>query len=205
MSVVKQISATTRTRVGKGAARAVRREGKIPAVIYGAGKASTPIALDSKQANLLVYAGHFLTTVFEVDVDGEKTRVIPRDYQLDATTDRVEHVDFLRVSAGARIRVDVPVHAVNAGLSPGVKIGGSVNVVTHTLSLLVPADHIPDSIDVDVSGLEINGSIHVSQITLPEGTVLATQGDVTLVSILPPTVEEAPAVEVEAVAVAETK
>lgn len=205
MSVVKQISATARTQVGKGAARAVRREGKIPAVVYGGGKPPVPITLDSKQTNLLVYAGHFLTTVFELDIDGEKTRVIPRDYHLDAIRDWVEHVDFLRVSAGARIRVDVPVHAINAALSPGVKLGGSVNVVTHALTLLVPAENIPDSIDVDVSALEINDSLHVSQITLPQGTTLAVQGDVTLVSILPPTAEEAPSAAAEAAPAAETK
>ena len=163
MSVVKQISATARTQVGKGAARAVRREGRVPAVIYGAGKPPTPISLDRKQTQLLVYAGHFLTTLFEVDVDGQKTRVIPRDYQLDAVRDSVEHVDFLRIDAGSRIRVEVPVHAINAALSPGVKRGGAVNIVTHSLIVLAPADNIPDSIDVDVSALDINeiGRAHV--------------------------------------------
>src|SRR4051794_21748302 len=164
MSAVKQISATVRERVGKGAARAVRREGKVPAVIYGAGKPPTPIALDRKQTQLLVYAGHFLTTLFEVDVEGKKTRVIPRDYQLDPVKDSVEHVDFLRIDAGSRIRVEVPVHAINAAASPGVKRGGSVNVVTHSLTVLVPAEAIPDSIDVDVSALDINGSLHLSQV-----------------------------------------
>jgi large subunit ribosomal protein L25 len=192
MSAVKQISASARERVGKGAARQVRREGRIPAVIYGAGKAPTPISLDANATNLLVYAGHFLTTMFEIDVAGEKTRVIPRDYQLDPVKDTVEHVDFLRVAAGAKIRVDIPVHAINAGVSPGVKRGGSVNIVTHALSLLVPAENIPDSVDVDVSGLDINESLHISQVTLPAGTSFAGQGDVTLVSIVPPTVEAAP-------------
>jgi len=201
MSAVKQISASTRDRVGKGAARAVRREGKIPAVIYGAGKPPTPISLDAKATNSLVYAGHFLTTMFEIDVDGEKTRVIPRDYSLDAIKDHVEHVDFLRVAAGARIRVDIPVHAINAGLSPGVKRGGSVNIVTHALSLMVPAENIPDSVDVDISALDISESLHISQITLPAGTTFAGQSDVTLVSIVPPTIEAAPEPAPEAAAV----
>jgi large subunit ribosomal protein L25 len=200
MSAVKQISATARERVGKGAARAVRREGKIPAVIYGAGKPPTPIALNANEANLLVYAGHFLTTVFEIEVDGEKTRVIPRDYQLDAIRDHVEHVDFLRVSAGARIRVEVPVHVVNAATSPGVKRGGSINIVTHSLSLMVPADAIPDSVDVDISGLDISESIHITDVTLPQGATLSTQGDVTLVSIVPPTVDTTPEPTAEAAA-----
>ncbi|MDT3376430.1 50S ribosomal protein L25/general stress protein Ctc [Labrys portucalensis] len=196
---VKQISATARTQVGKGAARAVRREGKVPAVIYGAGKPPVSIALDAKEANKLVYAGHFLTTVFEIEVDGSKTRAIPRDYALDPVKDTVEHVDFLRVDAGSRLRVDVPVHAVNAATSVGVKRGGAVNIVTHSLSVLAPADKIPDSIDVDVAALDINDSVHVSQIKLPEGVSYAGQDDATLVSIVPPVGEEAaPAAEVAA-------
>ena len=192
MSAAKQISATARTQVGKGAARAVRREGRIPAVIYGAGKEPTPISLDRSEANFLVNAGHFLTTVFELDVGGEKSRVIPRDYQLDPVKDTVEHVDFLRISAGARIRVEVPVHAINAALSPGVKRGGSVNIVTHALSLLVPADDIPDSVDVDIAALDINESVHLADVPLPKGATTTASSDMTLVSIVPPTTEAAP-------------
>jgi large subunit ribosomal protein L25 len=192
MSAVKEISATARERVGKGAARAVRRTGQMPAVIYGAGLAPMPIALDAKATTQLVRAGHFLTTVFEIDVAGSKTRVIPRDYQLDPVSDAIEHIDFLRIAAGAHIRVEVPVHAINAGLSPGVKRGGSVNIVTHTLLLSVPADNIPEAVDVDIAALDINESIHISEIVLPQDTSFAGQGDVTLVSIVPPTVEVAP-------------
>jgi len=193
MSAVKQISAAARTQVGKGAARAVRRQGRIPAVVYGAGEALTPVSLDRNETNLLVYAGHFLTTVFELDIEGRKTRVIPRDYQLDPIKDGVEHVDFLRVSAGARIRVEVPVHAINAGQSPGVKRGGSINIVTHAISLMVPADDIPESVDIDISALDINAAIHLADITLPKGATTTLGGDVTLVSIVPPTIELAPA------------
>ena len=200
MSAVKQISATARDSVGKGAARAVRREGKIPAVIYGAGKPPTPITLDANETNLLVYAGHFLTTMFEIEVGGEKTRVIPRDYPLDPVKDHVEHVDFLRIAAGSRIRVEIPVHAINAGVSPGVKRGGSINIVTHAVSLMVPADNIPDSVDVDISALDISESIHISQVTLPAGATFAGQGDVTLVSIVPPTIETTPEPVAEAAA-----
>jgi large subunit ribosomal protein L25 len=202
MSVVKQISATARTQVGKGAARAVRREGKVPAVIYGAGKPPVAIALDAKATNKLIYAGHFLTTVFEIDVDGAKTRVIPRDYALDVIRDLAEHIDFLRVDAGSRLRVEVPVHAINAAASPGVKLGGTVNVVTHTVALLVPVDAIPEGVNVDVSALEINDSLHISQITLPKGVTFAGQGDVTLVSIVAPAAEEEAPAAVEAAPVA---
>ena len=145
--------------------------------------------------------------MFEIDVNGEKTRVIPRDYALDPVKDTVEHVDFLRISAGERIRVDVPVHAVNAGSSPGMKRGGSVNIVTHTITVLAPADAIPESIDVDVSALDINESLHVSQITLPAGVSAVLTGDATLVSIVPPTTETeaAPTAEVAAAAPAPEK
>lgn len=201
MSVVKQISATARTQVGKGAARAVRRAGKVPAVIYGAGKPPVAIALDAKETNTLVYAGHFLTNVLEIDVEGSKSRVIPRDYALDPVKDTVEHVDFLRIDAGSRLRVDIPVHAINAALSPGVKAGGTVNIVAHTLTVLAPADNIPDAIEVDVSALDFNESLHVSQVKLPDGVSYAGQGDETLVSIVAPVAaEEAPAPAAEAVA-----
>ncbi len=196
---VKQISATARTQVGKGAARAVRREGRVPAVIYGAGKPPLAIAVDAKETNRLIYAGHFLTTVFEIEVDGKKTRAIPRDYALDPVKDTVEHVDFLRIDSGSRLRVEIPVHAVNAAASAGVKRGGAVNIVTHSLPVLAPADKIPDSIEVDVSALDINDSIHISQVTLPEGVSYAGQDDATLVSIVAPVGEEAaPAAETPA-------
>ncbi|MFN8830693.1 MAG: 50S ribosomal protein L25/general stress protein Ctc [Labrys sp. (in: a-proteobacteria)] len=188
MSAVKQIAATVRSGVGKGAARAVRRAGHVPAVIYGAGKAPTPIALDANKTNLLVYAGHFLTTIFEIEVDGEKTRAIPRDYQLDPVTDRVVHVDFLRLAAGARVRLMIPVHVTGTETSPGVKRGGAVNIVSHSLELMVPADDIPEAVVVDISGLDINGSVHISQVTLPAGTKRVHSDDETLVSIVPPTI-----------------
>jgi large subunit ribosomal protein L25 len=205
MSVVKQISATARTQVGKGAARAVRREGKVPAVIYGAGKPPVAIALDAKATNLLIYAGHFLTNVLEIDVEGTKSRVIPRDYALDPVKDTVEHVDFLRIDAGSRLRVEITVHAINAAASPGVKRGGTVNIVAHTLAVLAPAENIPDSIDIDVSDLDINDSLHVSQVTLPAGVSYAGQGDVTLVSIVAPAADEEEPAAAEAAAPAATK
>lgn len=205
MSAVKQISASPRSGVGKGAARAVRRENKVPAVIYGAGKAPTPITLEKKEITLLVYAGHFLTTVFEMDVAGQKTRVIPRDYQLDPVKDTVEHVDFLRLSEGSRIRLEIPVRVVGSEKSPGVKRGGSVNIVTHALELSVMADDIPVAIEVDISALDINGSIHSSAITLPKNAKRVHVEDDTLVSIVPPSGFEEPEAPVAAPAAADAK
>jgi large subunit ribosomal protein L25 len=186
-TAVKQITASKRVQGGKGAARAVRRQGQIPAVIYGGGEAPVAISLDSKTATQLIFAGHFLTTQFEVDVEGEKTRVLPRDYQLDPVRDFVVHVDFLRLRAGQQIRVEVPVHIINQEASPGLKRGGTLNIVRHTVEMLVPADNIPDSINADLAGLNIGDSVHISAIPLPPNcTPVIKERDFTVVTIVAP-------------------
>ena len=185
--VVKQLKASTRPTGGKGAARAVRRQGLIPAVIYGAGEAPVAISLDHKTAQTLIFAGHFLTTQFEIDVDGAKTRVLPRDYQLDPVKDTPLHIDFLRLKAGQQIRVDVPVHFINGETSPGIKRGGTLNIVRHTVEMLVPADNIPDGITADLAGLDINDSLHISAVTLPENCKpLISDRDFTIATIAAP-------------------
>ena len=186
MSAARELPAQARERVGKGAARAVRREGRVPAVIYGGGAEPTAISLDANETRHLIFAGHFLTTTFDVDVAGEKTRVIPRDYQLDPVKDLPLHVDFLRVSAGQRLTVDVPVHFVNHAAAPGIKNGGVLNVVRHEIELEVPADAIPDSIEVDLSGLQMGDSVHISAITLPQGAVSTIERDFTIATIAVP-------------------
>ena len=186
MATVNELSATARPKAGKGAARAVRREGRVPGVIYGDSKEPIGISLDFKELRQRIYAGHFLTTVFNVDVDGTKHRVIPRDFQLDPVKDNPLHVDFLRLGEGAKVRVRVPIHVQNADQAPGIKRGGTVNIVTHTISVEVPADDIPQSFDVDLTGLEINYSRHLSDIKLPENVKVLEHGDITLVTIVPP-------------------
>lgn len=187
MSAVKQIKAVARDRVGKGAARAVRRNGQVPAVIYGAGEPAMSISLDFAQTKKLIFAGHFLTTIFEIDVDGVKTRAIPRDYQLDPVRDQPLHVDFLRVVQGGTINVDVPVHFVNQDSSPGLKRGGTLNIVRHTVELIVPSDNIPEAIDVDLANTEIGDSLHISAVKLPEGARPAINDrDFTLATIVAP-------------------
>ncbi len=180
----KQIEATIRATSGKGAARAVRRAGRVPAVIYGGGTDPVAISLDFNSTKKLIFAGHFLTTVFEVSVDGAKTRVIPRDYQLDPVRDQPLHVDFLRITAGQKIRVEVPVHVINQAASPGVKRGGAVNIVMHAVEMLVPPDAIPDGLTVDLTGVEIGKSIHISNIQLPANCVPVDKNDITLVTIV---------------------
>src|SRR5881227_700749 len=186
MATVNELSATARPKAGKGAARAVRREGRVPAVIYGDGKEPLGISLDFKELKQKIYAGHFLTTVCNLEVDGTKHRVIPRDFQLDPVMDNPMHVDFLRLGEGATVRLRVPIRVKNADQAPGIKRGGTVNIVTHTISVLVPADNIPQAFDVDLTGLDINYSRHLSDITLPPNVKVLEHGDITLVTIVPP-------------------
>jgi large subunit ribosomal protein L25 len=196
MAAIKQLAAVTRSGTGKGAARSVRREGRVPGVIYGGGEKAEPISVNFKDINKHIYSGHFLTSIFELDIGGRKERVLPRDYQLDVVTDQPVHVDFFRLKAGSRVRIGVPVHVINRELSPGVKKGGAVNLVLHTVELLAPADAIPESITIDLAGLDFHDSVHVSTIKLPEGCRAAdTKSDNTIVTIVPPTVfqEETPA------------
>ena len=186
MATVKELKATARPKAGKGAARAVRREGRTPAVIYGANEAPLAIAVDHRDIRAKIYAGHFLTTLYDVEIDGKKHRVIPRDYHLDPVKDFPIHVDFMRLGEGATIRVSVPLHVKGTEASPGIKRGGTVNIVTHTIDLQVSVENIPQSIEVDVSGLEINHSLHLSDVTLPAGTRAVSRADATLVTIVPP-------------------
>jgi large subunit ribosomal protein L25 len=186
MTTVKEMKATARTGGGKGAARAVRRAGRVPGVIYGDNKPPVCISLDHAELRQRVFGGHFLTTIYDLDVEGTKHRVIPRDFQLDPVKDLPVHVDFMRLGEGASIRVDIPVHVINAETSPGVKRGGTVNIVTHALAVRCPADAIPNSIDVDVGGLEIAHSLHLSDVTLPPNVKVLTSRDLTLVTIVAP-------------------
>jgi large subunit ribosomal protein L25 len=164
-----EIKATARPRAGKGAARQARREGKVPAVIYGAGKPPETIALDYNELWKQFIKGHFTSTVFEIDVEGKKNRVIPRDLQVDPIKDQPIHVDFLRIGEDGRIRVQVPVRFVNDALSPGLKRGGVLNIVRHEIEITCPYDKIPAFFELDLTGLEIGRSIHFSAIKLPEG------------------------------------
>jgi large subunit ribosomal protein L25 len=180
------MKATARPKAGKGAARAERRAGRVPGVIYGDRKDPLTISVDHAELKQRIYAGRFLTTIYELDVEGTKHRVIPRDFQLDPVKDLPVHVDFLRLGEGAQIRVRIPVHVMNAEQAPGVKRGGTVNIVTHAVEVVCSADAIPESIDVDISTLEINYSKHLSDVGLPDHVRVVGQVDPTLVTIVPP-------------------
>jgi len=196
MAATRTLMATPRAGSGKGAARHSRREGRIPGVVYGGGDAPELVSLDYREINKLIHSGHFLTTIFEFEAGGAKQRVIPRDYQLDPVKDQPLHVDFLRLSPGASLRVAVPVHFVNQDVCPGIKRGGSLNVVRHAIEMRVPADAIPNAVIVDLANLQINDSVHITQISLPEGCKpTQRERDFTIASIAPPlvAVEETPA------------
>ncbi|HQS09758.1 MAG: 50S ribosomal protein L25/general stress protein Ctc [Rhizobiales bacterium 24-66-13] len=186
MTAIKELKAVARERAGKGAAREERRAGRVPAVIYGEKQDPITISLEHKEITRTIYAGHFLTTLFLIEVDGKKHRVIPRDYQLDPVKDLPLHVDFLRVSAGARVTVEVPVHFVKQEASPGLKAGGTLNIVHHAVELDCPAESIPDHVSVDMTGVQLGASLHLSSITLPEGVVSALTGDDTLATVVAP-------------------
>ena len=204
MTGMRILNATVREGTGKGAARGVRREGRIPGVIYGGGEAAAPVSLDYRELNKLIYAGHFLTTIFELDVGGVKQRVIPREYQLDTIKDQPLHVDFLRLKPGASLRVAIPVHFINRDICPGIKKGGSLNIVSHAIEMRVPADAIPEAVVADLASLQINNSVHIDAIPLPEGCKLTQrERDFTIATIAPPLVAaEEPAATAPAAAAA---
>ncbi|MDP4593986.1 MAG: 50S ribosomal protein L25/general stress protein Ctc [Beijerinckiaceae bacterium] len=200
-TAVKELAATVRSGTGKGAARSERREGRVPAVIYGGGEAPVTISLEYKIANRLIYAGGFLTTIFDVNVDGQKIRAIPRDFQLDVVKDTPLHIDFLRLKAGAKLRLDIPVHFTGHEESAALRQGAALNVVRHTIEMNVPADNIPESIIADIKDLEIGASLHVSAVALPEGCVpVIKDRDFTIATMVPPRVEIVEAAPVAAAA-----
>jgi large subunit ribosomal protein L25 len=186
MATVKELKATARPAGGKGAARAERRAGRVPGVIYGNNQPPVTISVDDAELRQRILAGRFLTTIYDVDLDGKKHRVIPRDFHLDAVRDFPLHVDFMRLGEGATIRVSVPLHIVGAEAAPGVKRGGTVNIVTHTIELECSVDNIPQYVEAEVSALEISHSLHLSDIKLPAGVKALSREDVTLVTIVPP-------------------
>jgi large subunit ribosomal protein L25 len=181
-----ELEATVRDVVGKGAARALRLEAKVPAVIYGDKKPPLPIAVSFKDADKRLRAGGFMTTLATINVAGEKILVIPKDYAMHPVKDQLVHLDFLRIGADSTVTVFVPVHVTGAEKSPGIKKGGSVNYATHEVQLMVRADAIPEALEIDVSGLDFNDTVHISAVKLPDGAKPVDREDFTVISITPP-------------------
>ena len=190
MSKIVQLKATQRGRAGKGASRAVRREGLVPGVVYGDKQGAQMVSLNYRELEPHIQTGRFLSTLVDLEVEGKTIRAIPRDIQFEPIRDFIVHVDFLRLGKASRIAVDIPVHFKGQELSPGIKLGGSLNIVSHTLSLYCSADFIPDDITVDVSAMQIYQSIHISDIKLPEGVTAVSRDDVTLCTIAAQAKEE---------------
>jgi large subunit ribosomal protein L25 len=188
MSQVQELKVESRAGRGKGPAFQARQKGLIPAVIYGGQDEPQNVAVDGRTLERHVDAGHFLTTLFMLDLAGKKTRVIPRDVQLDPVSDRPVHVDFMRLAEGATVRLDIPVHFFGQEFSPGLKKGGVLNIVRHSIGLICPADSIPNTIEVDVTKLDINETIHIRALSLPEGVKpVIRDRDFTVCSIVAPT------------------
>jgi large subunit ribosomal protein L25 len=188
---VSEIKASARPRAGTGGARAIRREGRVPAIIYGDGTEPQNVAVDFADLFKLIGRGKFLSTVFDLNIDGKKSRVIPREVQVDPVKDLPVHVDFQRVGASGKIRVNVPVKFINEALSPGLKRGGVLNIVRHEVEVICPADAIPPVFEFSLEGLEIGRSIHISAVKMPEGVrPTITNRDFTVGTIAGHRVEE---------------
>jgi large subunit ribosomal protein L25 len=169
MSETLKLAAEMRERAGKGASRAVRRTGRVPAVIYGAGEPATPIHVEEKILVRQLSTGHFMNSVVEIEIDGKSIRTLPRDVQFHPVSDRPIHVDFFRLTGDAVITVEVPVHFVDEDKSPGMKRGAVLNIVRHELQLDCPSNAIPDQIEISLAGRDVGDSIHISAVTLPAG------------------------------------
>ncbi len=189
MADIQTIAAASRERGGKGTARAARRAGKVPAVIYGNNEEPILITVDRIKLEQEINKSGFLIRLLDVEIDDKTHRVLPRDTQFHPVTDRPIHVDFLRYSAERKLTVEVPVRFLNEDDSPGLKTGGVINVVRHAIEVACVADSIPESFEIDLAGLEIGDSIHASALILSEGVELTiTDRDFTIATIAAPTV-----------------
>lgn len=199
MADIVELPALARDRAGKGPARAARRSGQVPGVIYGAKMDPNLISVEERLLSKLLHQGGFFSTLFDVKVDGKAERVLARDVQFDPVSDFPVHIDFLRVSATTSVHVDVAVHFINEEESPGLNEGGVLNVVRHEIELVCRADAIPAHIEVDLTGLDIGDGVHISMVKLPEGVRPAiTDRDFTIATIAAPTVVREETAEAQA-------
>lgn len=188
MSETLTLSAETRERVGKGASRALRREGRVPAVIYGDKKDPVSIHLNERELMKALMTGHFMNSVIMIEgLGGAAIRTLPKDVTFDVVTDRPVHADFLRISEHAKVTVAVPVVFVDEDAAPGIKRGGVLNIVRHELELVCDAAAIPDQVEISLKGLDVGDSLHISAVTLPKGVESAiTDRDFTIATVVAP-------------------
>ena len=181
------LSAETRDRGGKGASRELRRNGRVPAVVYGGKEEPLMIHVEEKLLMKQLMTGHFMNSIVMIEVDGKQVRTLPKDVAFHPVKDRPIHADFLRISKDAKVTVAVPVLFINEEASPGLKRGGVLNIVRHELELICDSDKMPDDIQIDVTGYDVGDSIHISNVTLPKGSESAiTDRDFTIATIVAP-------------------
>ena len=187
MAASYELKASARDRVGKGAARALRREGLLPAVIYGDKQPALPIAVSIKETTLTLHKGGFMTHIGVIEVDGKKHQVIAKDYQLHPVRDDVLHVDFLRIGKDTTLTVEVPVHFLNEDICPGIKKGGVLNIVRHTVELIAPANAIPEALEIDLAKAQPGDALKISSVNLPANVhPTITDRDFTIATIAAP-------------------
>ncbi|WP_375290356.1 50S ribosomal protein L25/general stress protein Ctc [Qipengyuania sp.] len=187
MSDALTLPAEARERAGKGASRHLRREGRVPAVIYGGKEEPQMIHVEAKELIRMLDTGHLMNSIVNIEIGGKSVRTLPKDVALHPVTDRPEHADFLRLSKDAKVEVMVPVVFVNEEKAPGLKKGGVLNIVRHELDLICEADKIPSEIEIDVTGKEVGDSIHISEVTLPSGSESTiTDRDFTIATLVAP-------------------
>lgn len=199
MSETLTLPAEARERAGKGASRALRREGRTPAVIYGGKEEPTLIHVEQKELVRLLMTGHFMNSIVNIEIGGQTIRTLPKDVAFHPVTDRPTHVDFLRLTGDAKVEVAVPVVFINEDKSPGLKKGGVLNIVRPELELVCPSDAIPDEILIDVTGRDVGDTIHISDVTLPAGVTSAiTDRDFTIATLVAPSGLKSSEAEAEA-------
>lgn len=187
MSDTYTLQANIRDRIGKGAARELRRNQMVPAVIYGDKKDPLAISIQWKEVTKLIHSGGFMTTIGTIEVDGKKHKVLAKDFQLDPIKDFITHVDFLRISAKTVVTVEIPVHFLNEDECKGLRTGGVLNIVRHTVEVNCPADAIPEAFEIDLTNFELGDAVKVSEITMPAGAELTiTDRDFTIATIASP-------------------
>ena len=192
MSEQLTLPAETRDRAGKGASRALRREGRVPAVVYGDKKEALSVHVEEKLLTKMLSTGHFMNSVVMVEVGGKPNRTLPKAVDFHPVTSRPIHVDFLRIGEHSKVNVNIPVRFDNEEASPGLKRGGVLNVVQHEIELICDAAEIPDELHIDLTGLDIGDSIHISQVTLPKGAKAAIDDrDFTVATVVAPSAMKA--------------
>ncbi|MBN2972621.1 50S ribosomal protein L25/general stress protein Ctc [Roseomonas aeriglobus] len=192
MSDTLNLSAETRDRAGKGASRALRREGRVPAVIYGLKQDPQSISVNERELMKLLNTGHFMNSVVMIDAGGKAVRTLPKDVAFDVVTDRPLHVDFLRIGEHSTVTVAVPIVFTGEEDAPGIKKGGVLNIVRHELELVCDAAEIPSEVTISLAGLEVGDTIHISNVKLPKGTEPTIDDrDFTIATIIAPSAMKA--------------